>query len=525
MKENDEIEDLFASSFGNFEETPPQAVKSNLDAQLYPKNTIVSKKRGNLKWLLILIPIIGLSAIVWYNSSATTSSTIAKNNNSTPSSTAFNNSKENSKKTNKTANLKVIKVNEFNNSDTLIKTTQIAENKIFNSDNKKSKKSIDSNKASSKGFNSTNTSNGTKLSKSEQSKETKKSELDSGISTQNHKKQTKTKRNSTYKNLNSLTTTANNENQNSSRSETKIQEEVALNAINSTVSNDNSLTPNNSLLHESKEETSSSKNASILPKDSLDNLAENSSKEMDSSQTTMVENNKVKDEVKSSSKFIFKSLWSISLYGGIAKGLSVLNPASTLLSEQFGSYFSLETSYKFNSKIGLLTGFSYDAHKETYKKEFLTIDSVVSNYTVTYITDSTNTIIDSVVTYFYENDTTLNNENQIISYTTFSIPLYFNYTFFSKNNWSGDISAGIRLNYFKTTVNSSSVAFTSPTLSNFGLQFQLRPQINYDWTKLSLGIYGLFGFDAKQAATWSDFTRNRFTYGTGLVVSYRFLKE
>jgi hypothetical protein len=100
--------------------------------------------------------------------------------------------------------------------------------------------------------------------------------------------------------------------------------------------------------------------------------------------------------------------------------------------------------------------------------------------------------------------------------------LYFNYTFFSKNNWSGDISAGIRLNYFKTTVNSSSAAFTSPTLSNFGMQFQLRPQINYNWTNLSLGIYGLFGFDAKQAATWSDFTRNRFTYGTGLVVRYRF---
>jgi hypothetical protein len=522
MKENDEIEDLFASSFGNFEETPPQAVKSNLDAQLFPKNTVVSKKSWNLKWLLILIPIIGLSAIAWYNSQATSSSSTAKINNSTPSSKAFNSSKENSKTTDKTAQLNVTKANESNDSDTSIKLIQITENKKFNSENKKSKHSIDSNKASLKGFNSTNTSNGTKLSISEQSKETKKSKFDSGISTQNQKKKTKKKRNSTNKNQNSLTTTANNENQNSSRGETKIQEEGALNAINSTTSNENSLTLNNVVLHESKEETSSSKNASISPQDSLDNSAENSSKEMDSSQITMVENNKVKDEVKSPSKFITKSLWSISFYGGIAKGLSVLNPASTLLSEQLGSYFSLETSYKFNSKIGLSTGFSYDAHKETYTKDFLTIDSVVSNYTVTYITDSTNTIIDSVVTYFYENDTTFNNENQIISYTTFSIPLYFNYTFFSKNNWSGDISAGIRLNYFKTTVNSSSAAFTAPTLSNFGMQFQLRPQINYNWTNLSLGIYGLFGFDAKQAATWSDFTRNRFTYGTGLVVRYRF---
>lgn len=43
MKERDEIEDLFASSFGDFEETPPEVIKSNLDAKLFPNNAFYSK--------------------------------------------------------------------------------------------------------------------------------------------------------------------------------------------------------------------------------------------------------------------------------------------------------------------------------------------------------------------------------------------------------------------------------------------------------------------------------------------------
>jgi len=54
MKNRDEIDDLFASSFGNFEETPPTEVKANLDAQLFPSERIVSKKSTNWKWLLLL---------------------------------------------------------------------------------------------------------------------------------------------------------------------------------------------------------------------------------------------------------------------------------------------------------------------------------------------------------------------------------------------------------------------------------------------------------------------------------------
>jgi hypothetical protein len=256
--------------------------------------------------------------------------------------------------------------------------------------------------------------------------------------------------------------------------------------------------------------------------DSLKATTEIVKEKEDSSKITSTKNNEVLSEVKKDNTQKNKTLWSISFYGGIANGINIINPTSTLLKEKIGTNFSIEANYGFHPKMSLSAGLGLELRSEIYSKEFINIDSVVTNYTVTYITDSMNNIIDSIVTYFYENDTTLLTENQTISYTAFSIPIYFNYTFFTKNNWSGAIGAGIRLNYFKTTINSTSANFATPSLSNFGLQFQLRPQLTYNWTNLGIGVYGNFGYDVIQATSWTDITRKRYNYGAGIIVKYGF---
>lgn len=519
MKERDEIEDLFASSFGDFEETPPEAVKSNLDAKLFPNSAFSSENKWNWKWLLVFIPVIGLSAITFYKLQANSTSKSAKNIASVSSKNNLSTSSEKLKSHSKTAKLNNLKSSKITLPSDRNKSTQNSTNQI-NSESKK--QTIESKSRVNSNTNSTE-------------RNTSKIKVNPSIS--NFTKRTKEKnstsilqaKNSTKKEVSVFKNEGtNSQNEQESNRKTNANSSIEKSANNSTNTENNtsnsinyqtSTSENKTELNLTKTENNSNENTA---NDSLKTTTEIVKEKEDSSKITSTKNNEVLSEVKKHNTQKDKALWSISFYGGIANGLNIINPASTLLKEKIGGNFSLEANYGFHSKMSVSAGLGLELRNENYSKEFINIDSVVSNYTVTYITDSMNTIIDSIVTYFYQNDTTLLTENQAISYTTFSIPLYFNYTLFTKNNWSGAISAGIRLNYFKTTVTSTSTNFASPTLSKFGLQFQLRPQLTYNWTKLGIGVYGNFGYDAIQATNWTDFTRKRYNYGAGIVVKYGF---
>jgi hypothetical protein len=139
-----------------------------------------------------------------------------------------------------------------------------------------------------------------------------------------------------------------------------------------------------------------------------------------------------------------------------------------------------------------------------------------------FVTDSMNVVIDTIFTYYYSMDTTYFIRTQNVTSTTFSLPLFFNYELFSKNNWSGAVSAGVRINFFKTTVSTPTTGFSEPTLSSFGVQSFIRPQLKYNFGKIGIGIYGSFGLDIKQPVKWTDFSRQRWNYGTGFFLTYRF---
>ena len=519
MKERDEIEDLFASSFGDFEETPPEAVKSNLDAKLFPKSAVSSTKKWNWKWLLVFIPVMGLSAITFYKLQANSTSKSANNTASVSSKNNQSTSTEKLKSTTKTAKLNKVERSKITLSSNRNKLTQNSTNQI-NSNSKKqtieSKSRVNSNTNSTK----RNTSKiKVNPSISNFTKRTKEKNSTSILQVKNTTK----KEDSVFKNEGT-----NSKNEQESNRKTNANSSIEKSANNSTNTENNTSNSINyqTSTSENKTESSIVKTENISNEntvnDSLKTTSEIVKEKEDSSKIVNTKNNEVLSEVKKDNTQKNKALWSISFYGGIANGINIINPTSTLFKEKIGSNFSLEVNYGFHPKMSVSTGLGLELRNENYSKEFINIDSVVSNYTVTYITDSMNTIIDSIVTYFYENDTTLLTENQAISYTAFSIPLYFNYTLFTKNNWSGAIGAGIRLNYFKTTVTSTSTNLASPTLSNFGLQFQLRPQFTYDWTKLGIGVYGIFGYDAIQSTSWTDFTRKKYNYGAGIVMKYGF---
>ncbi|NBX80941.1 MAG: hypothetical protein EBQ94_11295, partial [Flavobacteriales bacterium] len=218
----------------------------------------------------------------------------------------------------------------------------------------------------------------------------------------------------------------------------------------------------------------------------------------------------------------FKAKWGISLYGGIANGINVLTPPNGMFYENFGPSLSLETDYQFNKKMSVSTGISYDKRNDLYSKDLFQVDSVVSNFTMQFVTDSMNVVIDTIFTYYYSMDTTYFIRTQSVTSTSFSLPLFFNYELFTKNNWSGAVSAGVRINFFKTSVTTPSTGFSEPTLSSFGVQSFIRPQLKYNFGKIGIGIYGSFGLDIKQPVKWTDFSRQRWNYGTGFFMTYKF---
>jgi hypothetical protein len=516
MKEIDEIEDLFASSFGNFEETPPEVVKSKMDAKLFQGSAVNSSKKW--KWLLLLIPIIGLSTTLFYNFQVTKEKKTAINHNQINDKKEKNKSSENTISTSKTAMLINSKSKKITLTNTENSTIEKAEMKSNKSENKQLITFKNTNKLLSSTKNSESLNQQLKQANTNKTKNNE--SLAASNTTQKKTiKRKQSKENSRLKNKSLLVN--NSANINSNKTIT-VDAENETKSVNPTATSDKLLIQNSTDKKEGTSEFTYPKTEIVPSKDSLENVNENSTQKLDSSKTNNTDKKIVIEEVKPTNNKENETSWSISFYGGIANGLNILKPTYTLFNEKIGTSFSLEANYVFTKKMGVSTGLGIDLRSENYSKEIISFDSVVSNFTIIYVTDSMNIIIDSIVTYFYVNDTTLTNENQNISYTAFSIPLYFNYTFFKKNNWCGAIGAGIRLNYFKTIVNSTNSNLAVPTLSNFGLQFQLRPQISYNWAKLSIGIYGQFGYDAKQATTWANFTRKRFNYGTGLVIRYRF---
>jgi len=517
MKERDEIEDLFASSFRDFEETPPEALKSNLDAKLFPNIAVSSSKKWNWKWLLVFIPVIGLSAITFYKFQANSSFKSAKNTTALYSKNEILTTKEYPKSITKNAKLNKVnssKTNSSFNRNKLIQKSIIQTNSINKIEAINLKLKTNS-KSNSKAKNKSKQKAKPTISKlSKSAKEKNSTPILQG-------------KNAIYSTVSFIKNKDSN-----SQFEQKSNKKINSNS-STEISANNATDTENSKSNSINQQTTSTENKteSIISKtentvnektaiDSLKTTPEIVKEKTDSNKIESTKSNEVLSEVNKDNNQKNKPLWSIVLYGGIANGLNVINPTSTLLNEKTGSNFNLEANYGFHSKMSVSTGLGLDFRSEIYSKEFINIDSIVTNYTVTYITDSMNNIIDSVITNFYENDTTLLTENQTISYKAFSIPLYFNYTLFTKNNWSGAIGAGIRLNYFKTKISSTSSNITSPALSNFGLQLQLRPQLTYNWSKLGVGLYGNFGYDAVQATSWSDFTRKRYNYGAGIVVRY-----
>jgi len=527
MKNRDEIEDLFAASFGNFEETPPEEVKVQLDAKLFPTGTIIHKK-SNWKWLIILFPIAIISVFALYFSkrNSNENSELISTQSKTQSALSLTHKKANHQTQMQSS---VVKLKEYDSN----KINSIVDSNIKTEDtsNQKNKNNLTQVKKTnaeqfSKAKNNLKKSKITTISarkgKEILASKTKNRNQKNGLKSikiESQKLVTKVKEKSQIDLIDMKS-----EKINSTNLLTEKQANSKIKATDTSLSKfqtkeNQSIEQDNSRIEtlNLKIEDSLNKNA-----DSITMSRDHKKETVDSSK--LKKENDLKQEIIASKEENKKpsTKWNIALYGGIVNGINILNPTNTQLVEKISTNFSLEATYQFHSKFAVSAGLGFDHRSESLNKNFNQIDSIISGTNVQYIIDSNNVIIDSIVIIDYAFNTVNSSEKQLITYSTFSIPLYLNYTVFEKNKWSGAIGAGIKLNYFKTIVNSSISEFQNPTLSNFGLQVQLRPQLNYNWSKFGIGIYSTITFDVKQAAEWADFTRKRVASGTGIIFKYKF---
>lgn len=497
MKNKDEIEELFATSFEKFKEVPPLEMKELLDAKLFPNSTSKSNF-FNWKWFFIILPFTTIVALSIYITS----------NNSTSNKTSRNDSQ--------------ITKNQINNSN----------NNIYSSKKQKSTNSLSSTIRKNQQSNQSLSDQVKNVTESAQEIVESKTTFQKSKSQKSKNKYNQPKRNQTS--IPSIETQVKNEthslllsnNIKQNKNKTNNNQERSQNSIITSIDSEKhfEIEQKNTIEEPKTIEDLKKSEVTLDVESSTEVVAENNSNpstKSDSAQTKQETNSTKNNELKEPKNSDFEPNWNISFYGGIAGGINQIVPTSTLLKEKISSNFSLEVNYQFIPKFSLSSGFSLDKRTELWTKDFIKYDSTFTT-NIQYIVDSNNVIIDSIVFTQIEVDTINFTGNQIISYSTFSIPLYFNYIIFEKNNWSGAVGAGVRLNYFNTIVNSSNAEFSNPILSKFGFQIQLRTQINYNWKKIGIGAYGSFGMDLKQATEWTEFTRKRYSIGTGLILIYRF---
>lgn len=213
--------------------------------------------------------------------------------------------------------------------------------------------------------------------------------------------------------------------------------------------------------------------------------------------------------------------WQASFYGAI---LPVINTGTT--DGAFGvesaamRSVSAELQRKFLGQWAVSTGFNYAKRTEIFSQT----NSETSTYYVG--TDSVPIMQgDTIVGYeYYENyDTTVYSltyhHNKVTQ--SFGIPLFVGRSFTFGKTWGADLQLGGIVQFYKVS-SSGDVESTEPAYTKTGFQGFVRLNATYTWNRFafSAGLNG--GYDFKPSVIYSDFRRKVVYLGPQIGLHYRF---
>ncbi|MEN9997205.1 MAG: hypothetical protein RI922_195 [Bacteroidota bacterium] len=501
MKEQNELEHLFSSTFDGFEVTPPSHIKSAIDESLFSGKAPVHKKRGFI-WLFPLIGFFFIVSFITLSFNTRNHSTKISNSSSTQlaNQTTYASAKD-SKTVNNTENQTIITENQHADSNGNQSKLANEQHQFFGVNNTQKNKvegklndvknNVKTSELFKKGGFKNEINQPTKKSKNQKTKE---------------KAQKASERSNVIDDF----------------SKDKLNDNFAL-AVNSTEDSETEAKSTN--ISKNEEKAKEGQNEKHEDATSINEKQKESVASVDTSKSSIQETQ--------IAPLFNPSKWSIGLYTGTFLGVNSLSSNSNNyyeINSPAGFNSSFEVNYGLNSKWSITAGLGYSTFNESVSAVIYDTTFIPNGTTVEYIYLNPalqDSIIDSIVTVNYITEIAASNAAQKINYSVFSLPIYGSFSLFKKGNWSSSLMAGIRLNFNKATVTNlyegiPGALISTPEIKQFGLSAALRPEITYAFGKFGLGVYLNTSFDLIPITRWSDIDKKRFDLGGGVVLKYRF---
>ena len=505
MKKEDEIEELFSSTFANFESMPPVDVKAAIDDQLFNQKTTVTGRRKGFIWIYLSIILIGIVSFFALKNGRNNSPVLAKNEISVQESSPTSPTSETIKK----ESHKELSPSKINNSQKKI-ITQFEEQKLPQE---------------------------IELKANNSAKKNSKIENDSKFAGNNItlKKQIITRDKTSRTNKSKSNSIKNNPN----KSESKEVKNELSHSISQPEKDDNITEkyeiPMNSVFsdevivakNENLEKPNSSEENTL--NENENSVAENSEVQDTTTQVQWSEATEIKPALMGFDPSIIRGLspWSISIYSGGTFGSSVLKnstPENYKMKEQLGFSTSIEANYRLNTRFGISAGIDMYSRKDVFYKVVPAGDSIITGYTTQYIYLNPalqDSIIGTLLIPIYSVSAATNQE-QLIQHVSYAIPISLSINLLDKGQWKMYLNTGLRISYAQNKLVSNPLGMVEPDFKSVGLRINMRPEITYSLKKFGIGCYLNLGYDAIPAIQWTDVKRNRVDYGFGLVLKYHF---
>lgn len=212
--------------------------------------------------------------------------------------------------------------------------------------------------------------------------------------------------------------------------------------------------------------------------------------------------------------------WLFSLKPGIGFGFSQRKDTSSMKIEEKNTFFvQAEASYFFTERFALTSGLSYHTRTENYFKELPTTQSVIVDYQVQYVYDSSMAVIDSIFVPVYNVDTVAAQLRSSYRLYSIGIPVFF--------TWSQPLSAKLCLDLSAGAVFSiqgyraiSNDLLLSPTVNKPGVKACLRAQLRYQFSRWGVSLNSNFGYDLTPGIQLPEIQRKRSFLEVGAGIHY-----
>jgi len=186
-------------------------------------------------------------------------------------------------------------------------------------------------------------------------------------------------------------------------------------------------------------------------------------------------------------------------------------------SEKKAFFIQGEAAYFFKPNMALASGLNYEQRTENISLPKLVLDSVIAGYNLVPVVDS-GLVVDTIYVPVYSiSGSTVSQQNMHKAYA-FSVPLLFTYAYQLTPKWHLDLSAGAILGFqgIKRSLFDSIVH----TTHNFGLKACVRTQLRYQFSEWGVSLNTNFGYDLIPVQSWSGVKRRRTYLDLGIGVHY-----